>query len=169
MVFMVSFIFPILPTAHCLIPIPMVSFLFPLQLMVLFTFPILPTAHGLIPIPYSPAAPVSAILLEYPVYGNFLSFLVCKRLGRISNNSKGWGGLDYWPLEERVLKALPDENRQYLSSLLDGMNVRSRPYKAALNVGFSDLDLWLFAVQIANGMQFLNESGVSHFQYISLK
>lgn len=108
-------------------------------------------------------ANITAIMLEYPLYGNFLAFLICKRLGRISNNNKGWAGLDYQSQEDSVLRALPDEDRLYLSNLLDDWNVRSRPFKAALNVGLSELDLLLFAVQIANGMQFLNESGVSLF------
>ena len=111
-------------------------------------------------LPPSPGNP-TALLLEYPLYGSLYAFLVCKRLGRISNNAKGWAGTDNQNLEDTILRALPDENRQFLSSLLDDYKVRSRPFLAPLNEEFSDIDLLLFALQIANGMQFLAESGVS--------
>ena len=101
------------------------------------------------------------MLLEYPLYGSLLSFLVCKRLGRISNSTKLWAGLEYRKQEESILRALPDENRQFLSGLLDDYRVRQRPFEAPLNAQLTDVDLLLFALQIANGMQFLAESGVS--------
>lgn len=100
-------------------------------------------------------------MLEYPVYGSLHSFLVCKRLGRISDNSSQWEGIKFQQLEANILRALPDENRQFLSHLLDSASLRSQPFKGPLNANFRELDLLLMALQICSGMQFLTESGVS--------
>lgn len=70
-------------------------------------------------------------------------------------------GLDYQKQEDSVLKGLPEENRPFLSRLLDDYRVRQRPFCAPLNAHFTDVDLLLFALQIANGLQHLSEAGVS--------
>lgn len=113
------------------------------------------------------SANISALMLEYPLYGSLYSFLVCKRLGGISKSSKSWAGLDYQVQEDSVLRALPDENRQFLSRLLDDYRVRQRPFAATLDADFTDVDLLLFALQVANGMQFLVESGVNCVRQLS--
>ena len=71
-----------------------------------------------------------------------------------------WAGLGYQDQEDNVLRALPDESRPFLSSLLDDMRVRERPFKTPLNEPLTSLDLLLFALQLVNGMQFLTDAGV---------
>jgi hypothetical protein len=99
--------------------------------------------------------------MEYPLFGSLHSFLVCKRLGHISNKNTEWAGLEYQKEEDSVLNALPDENRPFLSRLLDDYHVRRQPFTATLNACLTDVDLLLFSLQIANGLQHLYESGVS--------
>ena len=60
-----------------------------------------------------------------------------------------------------MIRALPDDTRCSLTSLLDDYDTRSRPFKSPLNVHLSDLDVLLFGLQIASGMNFLTNSGVS--------
>lgn len=99
--------------------------------------------------------------MEYPLYGALQPFLVCKRRGYLSNNSSQWAGLEHQNLEDNVIRALPDDTRCSLTSLLDDYDTRSRPFKSPLNVHLSDLDVLLFGLQIASGMNFLTNSGVS--------
>ena len=108
------------------------------------------------------AAP-SALLFEYPLYGSLHSFLTCKRRGMISDNSNLWAGLENCSMEPNVLLAVPESSRKVLSPLLNDFDIRSRPFMAPLNEKLSHLDTLLFALQLADGMDFLDKSRVRLF------
>ena len=101
-----------------------------------------------------------AVLLEYPLYGSLHSFLVCKRRGCFSNSTNQWAGLNNQDEEDSLLKAMPDESRPFLSSSLADSNLRSRAFKVPMNVALCDMDHLLFGLQIVNGLEFLETSGV---------
>lgn len=69
--------------------------------------------------------------------------------------------LENQELEKKVLKAVSDETRPYLSSLLDSFETRSQAFVKPLSESLSGVDLLLFAIQISSGLEFLANVGVS--------
>ena len=99
-------------------------------------------------------------MLEFPLYGSLHSFLVCKRRGKISNNTSSWGGLQLEVPVDHLVVALPEGTRESLSPLLDDLLVRKRPFEQPLKDPICDVDQLLFVLQIAHAMQFLARNGV---------
>ena len=109
--------------------------------------------------PSSPGPPY-ALLFEFPLYGSLHSFLTCKKQGIASDNSSKWAGLEFRSLEPSVLSALPECNRKVLSPHLANYISRAGPFMAPLNKPLASLDMLLFALQVADAMEFLEKSRV---------
>ena len=129
--------------------------------MVILLFHSILTPHSLSGVPH-------AIMMEYPTYGSLYSFLICKRRGKVFGNTSLWGGLQLELSLDKLVFALSEESRESLCPLLDDPSVRGRPFNQPLKDPLGTVDQLLMALQIAHGMQFLTDNGVSLSLSLSL-
>lgn len=99
--------------------------------------------------------------MEYTPYGPLHTYLLIKRRGILSHNTNKWAGLDYTSEASLAIKAFEETERPCISPLLDDFKTRVRAFTIPLCEPLSEVDVLLFALQIAVVMDFLCEEGVS--------
>ncbi len=101
--------------------------------------------------------------MEYTPYGALHTYLLIKRRAMISRNTRQWAGLNFSSEASLAIKALEETERPCISPLLDDHNTREKAFTIPLCEPFSEVDVLLFALQIATVMDFLCQEGVSVF------